>query len=265
MTMKTEDLLGMAIPVTYVVLLAVERAVEARGGGRRFPAIAWWRVKGGLFVAVLLAINAVLPSLVPPAWARHHMLDLSGLGTVGGAAVTYLAVSLANYGFHRAEHRVDFLWRHLHQLHHAPERMDLSGAAYTNPLEVMVSVLIFVTVSVFVLGVTPVAAALAGYVGAFYSMFQHLNVDTPQWLGYVIERPESHCVHHARDAHHHNYSDLPLWDMVFGTFSNPARFEGEVGFTPERARRTGAMLLGVDVHASDTTRALLRPFAEVRA
>lgn len=263
--MKTEDMLGLAIPVTYLAMLAIERAVEARGGGRRFAPIAWWRVKGGLFVSVLLAINAVLPSLVPASLARHHLLDLSGVGSLGGAAVTYLAVSLASYGFHRAEHRVGFLWRHLHQLHHAPVRMDLSGAAYTNPLEVVTTAAIFVTVSTFVLGVTPVAAALAGYVGAFYSMFQHLNVDTPPWLGYVIERPESHCVHHARDAHHHNYSDLPLWDILFGTFANPARFEGEVGFERSASRRTGAMLLGVDVQTPETTRALLRPLAEVSA
>lgn len=263
--MKTEDLLGMAIPVTYLVMLTIERAVQGAGGGRRFPTIPWWRVKGGLFVAVLMGINATLPSLVPASLTRHHALDLSGLGTVGGALVTYLAVSLASYGFHRAEHRVGFLWRHLHQLHHAPSRVDLSGAAYTNPLEVAVSAAIFVTVSTFVLGVTPVAAALAGYVGAFYSMFQHLNVDTPRWLGYVIERPESHCVHHARDAHHHNYSDLPLWDLAFGTFLNPERFDGAVGFEESASRRTGAMLLGIDVQRADLTDALLRPLAEVRA
>lgn len=263
--MKTEDLLGMAIPVTYVVLLLIEGAAQRRGRGRRFPTIPWWRVKGGLFVAVLLGINAVLPSLLPPSLTRHHLVDLSSLGTIPGALVTYFVVSLANYGFHRAEHRAETLWRHLHQLHHAPVRMDLSGAAYTHPAEVVVSVSIFVAVSTFALGVTPLAAALAGYIGAFISMFQHLDVDTPRWLGYVIQRPESHCVHHAKDAHHHNYGDLPLWDLVFGTFENPARFDGPVGFEAAASQRTVAMLLGVDVQAAETTASLLRPLSEVRA
>lgn len=263
--MKTEDLLGMAIPVTYVVLLLVERAAQARGGGREFPPIGWWRVQGGLCVAVLMGINAVLPSLLPAALTRHHLLDLSGLGVLPGAVAGYLAVSLANYAFHRAEHRVGFLWRHVHQLHHSPVRMDLSGAAYTHPLEVAVSVVIFVAVTAFGLGLGPVAAALTGYIGAVFSMFQHLNVSTPRALGYVIERPESHCVHHARDAHDRNFSDLPLWDLAFGTFHNPATFAGEVGFAPAASRRVFAMLAGVDVQAPAVTAAVLRPGAGVRA
>ena len=30
-------------------------------------------------------------------------------------------------------------------------------------------------------------------------------------------------MHHGRGIHRHNYADLPLWDMVFGTFRNPQR------------------------------------------
>ncbi len=99
------------------------------------------------------------------------------------------------------------------------------------------------------------AAALTGYIGAFFSMFQHLNVRTPAWLGYVIERPESHMVHHAREVHALNYSDLPLWDMLFGTFRNPARFEGDVGFGAPASARLGAMLLGADVQGGRVARA----------
>lgn len=110
--------------------------------------------------------------------------------------------------------------------------------------------LIFVGVTTFALGLTPLAAALCGYIGAFYSMFQHLNVRTPTWVGYVIERPEAHGVHHERHTHAFNYGDLPLWDIVFGTFKNPARFDGEVGFAPEASRRVGAMLVGIDVSAT---------------
>ena len=56
-------------------------------------------------------------------------------------------------------------------------------------------------------------------------------------------------MHHGRGVHAFNYSDLPLWDMVFGTFRNPARFEGEVGFWPGASSRVGDLLLGRDVAA----------------
>lgn len=48
--------------------------------------------------------------------------------------------------------------------------------------------------------------------------------------------------------HGYNYSDLPLWDWVFGTFRNPATWEGETGFDPPADRRYGAMLAFVDVN-----------------
>jgi len=99
------------------------------------------------------------------------------------------------------------------------------------------------------LGLDPVAASITGFIGAFYAMFQHWNVRTPRWLGYLIQRPESHCLHHEKEVHGRNYSDLPLWDMLMGSFHNPERFEGEVGFEPAAARRVGAMLVGVDVNA----------------
>jgi hypothetical protein len=28
----------------------------------------------------------------------------------------------------------------------------------------------------------------------------HMNIRTPEWLGYFIQRPESHRVHHLRDS-----------------------------------------------------------------
>ena len=43
-------------------------------------------------------------------------------------------------------------------------------------------------------------------------------------------------------------SIMPVWDMLFGTFRNPARFEGEVGFDQPATKRFGAMLGFVDVN-----------------
>jgi sterol desaturase/sphingolipid hydroxylase (fatty acid hydroxylase superfamily) len=65
----------------------------------------------------------------------------------------------------------------------------------------------------------------------------------------VIQRPEAHCLHHQRDVHAWNYGDLPVWDMLFGTWRNPMAFDAEVGFDTEASRRFGAMLAFVDVNA----------------
>ncbi len=69
------------------------------------------------------------------------------------------------------------------------------------------------------------------------------------WLGFVFQRPESHCVHHQDGVHRYNFSDLPVWDMLFGTFRNPRAFDADCGFGPDGEHRLGEMLRGVDVGA----------------
>jgi hypothetical protein len=49
-------------------------------------------------------------------------------------------------------------------------------------------------------------------------------------------------------VHRHNYADLPLWDMLFGTFSNPRTLDNAAcGFYPGASARVLEMLLGKDV------------------
>jgi sterol desaturase/sphingolipid hydroxylase (fatty acid hydroxylase superfamily) len=103
---------------------------------------------------------------------------------------------------------------------------------------------------VIVLGLDPLAAALTGYFVAFNSFFQHWNVRTPQWIGYLIQRPEAHCVHHRLGFHYYNFADLTVWDMLFGTFRNPREFHGECGFGAGADRKMGAMFGFADVNAA---------------
>jgi sterol desaturase/sphingolipid hydroxylase (fatty acid hydroxylase superfamily) len=79
-------------------------------------------------------------------------------------------------------------------------------------------------------------------------LIYHWNVKTPHWLGYIFQRPESHCVHHQHGIHAFNYSDLPIWDMLFGTYRNPREWDGRCGFGPAGEYRLPEMLRGVDIH-----------------
>jgi sterol desaturase/sphingolipid hydroxylase (fatty acid hydroxylase superfamily) len=88
------------------------------------------------------------------------------------------------------------------------------------------------------------AAIVINLTATFFGLFQHTNVRTPHWLGYIIQRPESHSCHHERGVHARNYSDLPFWDMVFGTFHNPKSFSGEVGFFDGSSKKLGSLLAG---------------------
>ena len=49
--------------------------------------------------------------------------------------------------------------------------------------------------------------------------------------------------------HAYNYADLPVWDMLFGTFRNPRPREIYCGFTDGAERRLLDMIRGKDVTA----------------
>ncbi|TPQ28841.1 fatty acid hydroxylase [Bradyrhizobium guangdongense] len=243
--MSAIDLFGLLVPVTYLVMLGIESLAPAR----QFPPIPWWRLKGFLFLTVQGLIATLTPLVIPEPWLEHHrLIDLTGLGVIWGAALGYFVLSLVNYVWHRSAHTFPVMWRLFHQIHHSPQRMDMSGAALFHPFETIAFFSIATVLTTLVLGLDPVAAAATGYIAAFYGYFQHMNVRTPQWLGYVIQRPEAHCVHHQRDVHAYNYGDLPIWDMLLGTFRNPATFEGAVGFDKPATDRLGAMLAFADVN-----------------
>ena len=243
--MDAEDLFGMLVPVTFLAMMALEAAVPARS----FPARRGWRLIGlGCFL-VMGAISTMAPMLLPQQWvAAHRLLDLSAVPLPLAVVAGYLAVSLASYAFHRVCHRAHFLWRLFHQMHHSPGRVDMAGAAFFHPLDMLAYALISPLVCVLVLGLSPLAAAATGFVAAFYAFFQHCNVRTPRWVGFIIQRPESHCRHHEYGVHAFNYSDLPLWDIAFGSFCNPESWEGRAGFGDEASRRVGAMLAFADVN-----------------
>lgn len=248
--MKLEDLLVLAIPVAFVLFWASEYLANRAGGGRPFPKVRWWFVVGTGFFLLLAAVNATAPLWLPPEWlARHRLLDLTGLGVGWGAVVGYAATSFAMYWFHRAEHKFTVLWRGLHQFHHSIERVDMGGWAVGHPLETVIQTAYITGVSALVLGVDPMAAAIAGTVGTIVNMFGHWNVSTPRWLGYVILRPEQHCLHHEREVHARNYGgDFAIWDQLFGSFENTGRFEGQVGFGRNAIGAMPAMLAFADVN-----------------
>lgn len=250
--MTLDDLIGMAVFGSFFAMMGLEAALPAR----KYPSRRLWRLKGVLWLLAMAVVATATPLLLPGEWlAAHRLIDGTPLGVAGGTVVGYVAFSFVAYVWHRAAHRFDFLWRTFHQLHHAPARMDMGGAAIFHPLELAVYVGLSTVTTTLVLGLRPEAAALTGLVAQLYSFFQHLNVKTPRFLGYVIQRPEAHFVHHQRDVHAYNYGDFPLWDILFGTFRNPASFGAEdVGFAEPADRRLGAMLALRDVSNGTGTR-----------
>jgi sterol desaturase/sphingolipid hydroxylase (fatty acid hydroxylase superfamily) len=214
---------------------------------RRFETPRFWRLRAAAMTVVTFYVALYAGEAWGAVLGEWSLVNGAALGTWGGALAGILLYELAAYWYHRTVHRVDWLWRKLHQMHHSAESLEALGANYTHPLDTVMFTTLAVVAFFPILGLNPEGGAVAAAFLAFNAAFQHANIRTPRWLGYIIQRPESHGIHHERGVHAYNYSDLPLWDIAFGTFRNPERWEGETGFCNGASSRIGEMLLGRDV------------------
>lgn len=163
--------------------------------------------------------------------------------------VSFLLCSFIFYWWHRATHASDFLWRIFHQLHHSATRIEAFTAFYAHPLDSAAAVLISAICSYLILGASPIAAFWALLITGIFDIYVHSDIHTPKWVGYIVQRPEMHTVHHQYLHHKQNYG-LPIWDMLFGTWCNPSVRVDKVGFSEARSARITDMLLWRDVYKS---------------
>ncbi len=244
----------MWIPLLVLATGLIMMIVEVRSPGRQWPNVAHWWSRAVAFNAVQAAMVWGAGVLWDGWMQRHALFSIASWGTVLSAIAGYVVLTFVYYWWHRARHEVPFLWRWFHQLHHSPQRIEVITSFYKHPLEIGANALISSAVMYLMLGLSPAGAAGATLLSGLAELFYHWNVRTPRWIGYIMQRPEMHCVHHEKGVHHCNYGDLPLWDILFGTFHNPRTFDKECGFTDDAELRIPEMLAGRDVQGPLGTR-----------
>jgi len=215
---------------------------------RRYAKTRFWRLRGFLVTVAIFFFTGEVAVLWGKLLGDYHLFDTSGLGIFAGAALGVVIYEIAHYWYHRAAHDWDWLWHAGHQMHHSAESLDTFGAYYLHPIDAALFTTWSSLVFFPVLGLSVESAIVAAFFLTFFSMFTHANIATPHWLGYLIQRPESHHIHHERGLHRYNYADLPVLDMIFGTFRNPTSLKNErVGFYDGASSRIVDMLVGRDV------------------
>ena len=245
------DILLDPVSLTVLALYGALIGLEALFPARPLPPVRGWRTRALLVFSVYFLLSSYLPLLWNETLAKVQVFNLEAVHPAIGASIAVLVYELLVYGWHRAMHSTNWLWRSFHQMHHSAERVDSFGAFYFSPLDIVGwTVLGSLTLTVGV-GLSPQAVSWFFYATTFLAVFQHTNIRTPQWLGYIVQRPESHSLHHARGVHRHNYSDLPLWDLVVGTVRTPLDFAAETGFHPGASAQIPQMLLFRDVAGTD--------------
>ena len=229
----------------YIVLGLFVLFVLADQLGRRtqFPGVRYWRIMGIASFLLYYAIATYAPFLWDEFLGTHQLIDGSALPFWAQVAIGFLVIEFGIYFWHRTMHSFDPIWRVTHQMHHAAERVDIWGAYYFHPVDMAGWALLGSLCLVWIFGLSPEAALVVAVLAAIPGMFQHANIRTPHWLGYFVQRPESHLIHHQRGVHAYNYGVIPLPDMIFGTFRNPRSWEGENGFHAGSTTQIPALLM----------------------
>ena len=233
------DPVSLSLMAIYILLMCW----EAFFPGRILPKVRFWKLRGLSVFIFYFYLSSYLPLLWTEYLPSAPLVDLSDLGTLGGALCGILLYELGVYLWHRTMHRNKYLWKMFHQMHHSAERLDTYGAFFFSPLDMIGWTALSTVCFSLLTGLSPQAITVTLLVTNFLGIFQHANINTPVWLGYIIQRPESHTIHHAKGIHAYNYSDLPLFDIIFGTFRNPEKYRYETGFYHGASSRIKDMLL----------------------
>lgn len=223
--------------------------IERLKPGWKLPEVPTWTIR-------VLAINFVQLAVVILAgysweiWlAKVSLFQLSDyVNPFFGGLIAYFIATFIFYWWHRWRHQYDFLWTRFHQIHHSAQRLEVITSFYKHPLEMTVNSIIGSLLVFTTLGLSLEAAAIYTLFTALGEFFYHTNIKTPQWIGYIFQRPEMHRIHHEYDKHTNNYGDIVWWDMLFGTYQNPKTFDATCGFDTEKEQRLTDMFLFKDVH-----------------
>jgi sterol desaturase/sphingolipid hydroxylase (fatty acid hydroxylase superfamily) len=212
--------------------------------GRTLPEAPGWYGRALFLNACQLGI--VL--LAGVAWNRwfqgHSLFHLSHVSSqLVQGLIGWFIGTFVFYWWHRARHDVNILWRVCHQVHHSPARIEMLTAFYKHPVEIAADSVIMSALMFSLLGASLGGAAWFNVFAVFGEYFYHSNLRTPHWLGYFLQRPEHHSIHHQLDVHKFNFGDITWWDRLFGTFRETDDFAPQCGFPSQHERHLASMLL----------------------
>lgn len=182
-------------------------------------------------------IAARLPGVLARVGLAPRLLWPTALPFAAKVLLAFLVVELFSYGYHRAAHKLELLWR-FHSTHHVITELTGAKALRTHPLD---NALFYLprTVPLLLLGAGASELVAATYFGCILGILSHANLElSDRGLGWFINFPRFHAVHHSSQLEESNSNfgcHTVLWDHVFRTF-RASKGEAPIGVAPVGAR-----------------------------
>ncbi|HEX3674924.1 MAG TPA: sterol desaturase family protein [Rhizomicrobium sp.] len=141
--------------------------------------------------------------------------------SVPAVVALFVLDDLLYYWWHRASHRVRWLWAD-HVQHHSSQHYNLS-TALRQPLTGAFTPGFLFGVPLFVMGFPVSMLAFVHGLNLIYQFWIHTEAigKCPAWFEAVFNTPSHHRAHHATNARYldTNYAGVFIvWDRLFGTF-----------------------------------------------
>jgi sterol desaturase/sphingolipid hydroxylase (fatty acid hydroxylase superfamily) len=235
--MEIRSFLGLTNEMAYVVglpivfaLIAIEVLVMALKGVRYYK---WGDTLGTLgMLAGNVAMSALVKSLFFGCMVftyQYRLFDLQAdLHPWLLCLVALFLIDLMFYIWHRASHRVRFLWA-IHLSHHSSQEMNFAVAFRQPVLAPLFKIPFFALLPI--LGLDPTIVVVVGTISTLWGVLGHTQI-IPK-LGIVewfLNTPSAHRVHHGINRQYvdKNYANMFIFiDRLLGTYEpevEPVRY-----------------------------------------
>ncbi|MCG9747393.1 sterol desaturase family protein [Shewanella sp. Isolate8] len=217
-----EVLLLVLAPLFFVCILAEWYLGDRRGrlpdnARYHLPEVVCNFTLAGLHQGADILTGLLIAKLY--LWAFGWRLFDIQIG-LGSFIALIIAQDFCYYWFHRASHRVRWMWA-AHVAHHSSERMNFSTAFRQSLMYPLAGMWIFWLPLVLV-GFDPNWVVFAVLLNLGLQFFVHTQaIKTLGPLEWVFNTPSHHRVHHGRNPQYidKNYAGvLIIWDRLFGTY-----------------------------------------------
>ena len=230
-----ENLRWLAMPAVLAAIL-LELLYQLKTGKTLYT---WWDTKGNLAVIPLYIVMAIVWGPVVYWWYEQayqaRIFDWNGAWFEANTSVfllywacLFLLEDMTFYVFHRASHKVRFLWAS-HVVHHSSQQLNFTVAWRESWLPFFI---FWFWMPLPLLGFHPLSVLLMQAMSLYFQVFIHTeSVGRLGPLEWLFNTPNHHRVHHASNKAYidKNFGGvLIIWDRLFNTFQKengePIRF-----------------------------------------
>jgi sterol desaturase/sphingolipid hydroxylase (fatty acid hydroxylase superfamily) len=243
----------MTLPTMLIIIsTAIFLSWERISPGRVLPNSTGWYFRSISINLAQLGITLLTGELWLHVLSGESLIALSEIdSTIAQGFIGWFIGTFVFYWWHRLRHKKGF-WAIFHQIHHSASRIEILTSFYKHPVEIFVNSFLTALILFPILGCSLLGAIWYNLFAATGEYFYHANVRTPKWVRHFIQTPELHSIHHEYDSHNYNFSDVPIWDRIFGTYRDTTEFTERCGFPKGNERKIWSMLAFRDVYDDES-------------